>query len=292
MNTRSNRMQIFSDNLSDLNIMVLSWKEKNEVVGFIPTMGNLHEGHLSLIRKIKEFGATKTIVSIYVNPKQFGPGEDYAKYPRTLDGDIKLLEKVNVDCVFCPSDKEIYPPNVESQVMINKLDLMDELCGKYRPGHFDGVLLVVNRLLSIIQPNIAIFGQKDYQQYVLIKNMVRQLFIPTEILMAPIIRENDGLAMSSRNSYLNSNQRSKAIHLYKSLISARKKIRENKIDCKSILRTEIERLNKIGLSVDYLEIRTSDDLSSVKEYKKKNDEYVLLGAVKLGKTRLIDNIIL
>tara|TARA_Y100000768_G_scaffold366971_1_gene329618 strand:+ start:1197 stop:2075 length:879 start_codon:yes stop_codon:yes gene_type:complete len=292
MNTRSNRMQIFSDNLSDLNIMVLSWKEKNEVIGFIPTMGNLHEGHLSLIRKIKEFGATKTIVSIYVNPKQFGPGEDYAKYPRTLDGDIKLLEKVNVDCVFCPSDKEIYPPNVESQVMINKLDLMDELCGKYRPGHFDGVLLVVNRLLSIIQPNIAIFGQKDYQQYVLIKNMVRQLFIPTEILMAPIIRENDGLAMSSRNSYLNSNQRSKAIHLYKSLISARKKIRENKIDYKSILRTEIERLNKIGLSVDYLEIRTSDDLSSVKEYKKKNDEYVLLGAIKLGKTRLIDNIIL
>lgn len=292
MNTRSNRMQIFSDNLSDLNIMVLSWKEKNEVVGFIPTMGNLHEGHLSLIRKIKEFGATKTIVSIYVNPKQFGPGEDYAKYPRTLDGDIKLLEKVNVDCVFCPSDKEIYPPNVESQVMINKLDLMDELCGKYRPGHFDGVLLVVNRLLSIIQPNIAIFGQKDYQQYVLIKNMVRQLFIPTEILMAPIIRENDGLAMSSRNSYLNSNQRSKAIQLYKSLISARKKIRENKIDYKSILCTEIERLNKIGLSVDYLEIRTSDDLSSVKEYKKKNDEYVLLGAIKLGKTRLIDNIIL
>ncbi len=292
MNTRSNRMQIFSDNLSDLNIMVLSWKEKNEVIGFIPTMGNLHEGHLSLIRKIKEFGATKTIVSIYVNPKQFGPGEDYAKYPRTLDGDIKLLEKVNVDCVFCPSDKEIYPPNVESQVMINKLDLMDELCGKYRPGHFDGVLLVVNRLLSIIQPNIAIFGQKDYQQYVLIKNMVRQLFIPTEILMAPIIRENDGLAMSSRNSYLNSNQRSKAIQLYKSLISARKKIRENKIDYKSILRTEIERLNKIGLSVDYLEIRTSDDLSSVKEYKKKNDEYVLLGAIKLGKTRLIDNIIL
>ena len=292
MNTRSNRMQIFSDNLSDLNIMVLSWKEKNEVVGFIPTMGNLHEGHLSLIRKIKEFGATKTIVSIYVNPKQFGPGEDYAKYPRTLDEDIKLLEKVNVDCVFCPSDKEIYPPNVESQVMINKLDLMDELCGKYRPGHFDGVLLVVNRLLSIIQPNIAIFGQKDYQQYVLIKNMVRQLCIPTEILMAPIIRENDGLAMSSRNSYLNSNQRSKAIQLYKSLISARKKIRENKIDYKSILRTEIERLNKLGLSVDYLEIRTSDDLSSVKEYKKKNDEYILLGAIKLGKTRLIDNIIL
>ena len=292
MNTRSNRMQIFSDNLSDLKVMVLSWKEKNEVVGFIPTMGNLHEGHLSLIRKIKEFGATKTIVSIYVNPKQFGPGEDYAKYPRTLNGDIKLLEKLNVDCLFCPSDKEIYPPNVKSHVMINKLDLMDELCGKYRPGHFDGVLLVVNRLLSIIQPNIAIFGQKDYQQYVLIKNMVRQLLIPTEILMAPIIREKDGLAMSSRNSYLNSKQRSKAIHLYNSLISTRKKIREKKIDCKSILRTEIERLNRIGLSVDYLEIRTSDDLSSIKEYIKKNGEYVLLGAIKLGKTRLIDNIIL
>lgn len=292
MNTRSNRMHIFSDNLSDLKLLVLSWKEKNEIVGFIPTMGNLHEGHLSLIRKIKELGATKTIVSIYVNPKQFGPGEDYAKYPRTLDKDIKLLEKLNVDCVFCPSDKEIYPPNVESQLMINKLGLMYELCGKYRPGHFDGVLLVVSRLLNIIEPNIAIFGQKDYQQYVLIKNMVQQLLIPTEILMAPIIRENDGLAMSSRNSYLSSNQRSKALHLYNSLISTRKKIRENKKDYKSIIRSEIERLNKIGLSVDYLEIRTSDDLASVKEYKKKNDEYVLLGAIKLGKTRLIDNIIL
>lgn len=292
MNTRSNRMHIFSDNLSDLKLLVLSWKEKNEIVGFIPTMGNLHEGHLSLIRKIKELGATKTIVSIYVNPKQFGPGEDYAKYPRTLDKDIRLLEKLNVDCVFCPSDKEIYPPNVESQLMINKLGLMYELCGKYRPGHFDGVLLVVSRLLNIIEPNIAIFGQKDYQQYVLIKNMVQQLLIPTEILMAPIIRENDGLAMSSRNSYLSSNQRSKALHLYNSLISTRKKIRENKKDYKSIIRSEIERLNKIGLSVDYLEIRTSDDLASVKEYKKKNDEYVLLGAIKLGKTRLIDNIIL
>ena len=154
------------------------------------------------------------------------------------------------------------------------------------------MLLVVNRLLNIIQPNIAIFGQKDYQQYVLIKNMVQQLFLSTEILMAPIIRENDGLAMSSRNSYLNSNQRSKALHLYKSLISASRKIRENKIEYKSILRTEIERLNKIGLSVDYLELRTSNDLSSVKKYKKMNGKYVLLGAIKLGKTRLIDNIIL
>ena len=176
--------------------------------------------------------------------------------------------------------------------MIDNLSLMHELCGKYRPGHFDGVLLVVNRLLNIIQPNIAIFGQKDYQQYVLIKNMVQQLFLSTEVLMAPIIRENDGLAMSSRNSYLNSNQRSKALHLYKSLISASRKIRENKIDYKSILQMEIERLNKIGLSVDYLELRTSNDLSNVKKYKKMNGKYVLLGAIKLGKTRLIDNIIL
>ncbi|MAT22174.1 MAG: pantoate--beta-alanine ligase [Rhodobiaceae bacterium] len=292
MNTRSNRIQIVSENLSDIKVMALSWKEKNEVVGFIPTMGNLHEGHLSLIRKIRDYGATKTIVSIYVNPKQFGPGEDYAEYPRTPDEDIKLLEKLNVDCVFCPSDEEIYPPNAESQVMIDNLSLMHELCGKYRPGHFDGVLLVVNRLLNIIQPNIAIFGQKDYQQYVLIKNMVQQLFLSTEVLMAPIIRENDGLAMSSRNSYLNSNQRSKALHLYKSLISTSRKIRENKIDYKSILQNEIERLNKIGLSVDYLELRTSNDLSSVKKYKKMNGKYVLLGAIKLGKTRLIDNIIL
>ena len=256
-------MLIVSENLSDLRAEVLSWKQNNEVVGFVPTMGNLHEGHLSLISKIRRCGATKTVVSIYVNPKQFGPEEDYSKYPRTLDEDIKLLEKLNVDCLFCPSDKEIYPPNEKNLITTNNPSLMSELCGRQRPGHFYGVLLVVNKLMNIVRPDIAIFGQKDYQQYILIKDMVQQLFTSIDIVLAPIIRENDGLAMSSRNSYLNPDQRSKAVYLYESLVRASKKIYKNAGDYMSILDTEIERLNKDDLNVDYLELRKTDNLSNV-----------------------------
>ncbi|MEC7090520.1 MAG: pantoate--beta-alanine ligase [Pseudomonadota bacterium] len=285
-------MLIVSENLSDLRAEVLSWKQNNEVVGFVPTMGNLHEGHLSLIRKIRGCGATKTIVSIYVNPKQFGPEEDYSKYPRTLDEDIKLLKKLNVDCVFCPSDKEIYPPNEKNLITTNNPSLMNELCGRQRPGHFYGVLLVVNKLMNIVRPDIAIFGQKDYQQYILIKDMVQQLFTSIDIVLAPIIRENDGLAMSSRNSYLNPDQRSKAVYLYESLVRASKKIYKNAGDYMSILDTEIERLNKDDLNVDYLELRKTDNLSNVEDYKNISGQYILLGAIRLGETRLIDNIIL
>lgn len=285
-------MLIVSENLSDLRAEVLSWKQNNEVVGFVPTMGNLHEGHLSLISKIRRCGATKTIVSIYVNPKQFGPEEDYSKYPRTLDEDIKLLKKLNVDCVFCPSDKEIYPPNEKTLITTNNPSLMNELCGRQRPGHFYGVLLVVNKLMNIVRPDIAIFGQKDYQQYILIKDMVQQLFTSIDIVLAPIIRENDGLAMSSRNSYLNPDQRSKAVYLYKSLVRASKKIYKNAGDYMSILDTEIERLNKDDLNVDYLELRRTDNLSNVEDYKNISGQYILLGAIRLGETRLIDNIIL
>ena len=285
-------MLIVSENLSDLRAEVLSWKQNNEVVGFVPTMGNLHEGHLSLISKIRRCGATKTIVSIYVNPKQFGPEEDYSKYPRTLDEDIKLLKKLNVDCVFCPSDKEIYPPNEKNLITTNNPSLMNELCGRQRPGHFYGVLLVVNKLMNIVRPDIAIFGQKDYQQYILIKDMVQQLFTSIDIVLAPIIRENDGLAMSSRNSYLNPDQRSKAVYLYESLVRASKKIYKNAGDYMSILDTEIERLNKDDLNVDYLELRRTDNLSNVEDYKNISGQYILLGAIRLGETRLIDNIIL
>ena len=285
-------MLIVSENLSDLRAEVLSWKQNNEVVGFVPTMGNLHEGHLSLISKIRRCGATKTIVSIYVNPKQFGPEEDYSKYPRTLDEDIKLLKKLNVDCVFCPSDKEIYPPNEKNLITTNNPSLMNELCGRQRPGHFYGVLLVVNKLMNIVRPDIAIFGQKDYQQYILIKDMVQQLFTSIDIVLAPIIRENDGLAMSSRNSYLNPDQRSKAVYLYESLVRASKKIYKNAGDYMSILDTEIERLNRDDLNVDYLELRKTDNLSNVEDYKNISGQYILLGAIRLGETRLIDNIIL
>jgi len=280
------------ENLFDLKAEIHSWKEKREIVGFIPTMGNLHNGHLSLISEIKKYGATKTIVSIFVNPTQFGPGEDFKEYPRTIESDIKLLEKLEVDCVFCPDVKEIYQGQERSQIVINNPSLMGELCGKYRPGHFNGVLLVVNKLLNIIQPDMSIFGQKDYQQFILIKDMVRQLFMPVDIIMAPIIREYDGLAMSSRNSYLNQDERSKANKLYVSLSNASKKLRENHMSPETIVQMEMDRMSEIGLNVEYFELRKTNNLSSIEVYKYKKDEYVLLGAVKLGTTRLIDNIIL
>ncbi|MEK9794566.1 MAG: pantoate--beta-alanine ligase, partial [Hyphomicrobiales bacterium] len=165
-------MQIFSDNINPLRDQIIQWKEDGNTIGFAPTMGNLHDGHLSLVRNLKKNGATKIIVSIFVNPRQFGPSEDFNQYPRTLKNDLELLEKEGVDLVFCPEMNSIYPSHISSEIIIDNPKLMNDLCGKKRPGHFNGVLLVVNKLFNIIQPDIAIFGQKDYQQFILIKNMV------------------------------------------------------------------------------------------------------------------------
>ncbi|MEL0185457.1 MAG: pantoate--beta-alanine ligase, partial [Hyphomicrobiales bacterium] len=216
-------MQIFSDNINPLRDQIIQWKEDGNTIGFAPTMGNLHDGHLSLVRNLKKNGATKIIVSIFVNPRQFGPSEDFNQYPRTLKNDLELLEKEGVDLVFCPEMNSIYPSHINSEIIIDNPKLMNDLCGKKRPGHFNGVLLVVNKLFNIIQPDIAIFGQKDYQQFILIKNMVENLFMEVDLILSPIIRESNGLALSSRNSYLSSENNRLASEIYASLV----KIKDN-----------------------------------------------------------------
>ena len=285
-------MQIFSDNINPLRDQIIQWKEDGNTIGFAPTMGNLHDGHLSLVRNLKKNGATKIIVSIFVNPRQFGPSEDFNQYPRTLKNDLELLEKEGVDLVFCPEMNSMYPSHISSEIIIDNPKLMNDLCGKKRPGHFNGVLLVVNKLFNILQPDIAIFGQKDYQQFILIKNMVDNLFMEVNLILSPIIREDSGLALSSRNSYLSPKNKRLASEIYASLLKIKDSLyRKNNYISQSI-QLEIDRLNSIGFEVEYLELRTLTNLEVCNEYQPGKDKYILLMASKLGNTRLIDNLIL
>lgn len=285
-------MQIFSDNLIPLRDQILQWKEDGNTIGFAPTMGNLHDGHLSLVRNLKKNGATKIIVSIFVNPRQFGPSEDFNQYPRTLKNDLELLEKEGVDLVFCPEINSMYPSHISSEIIIDNPKLMNDLCGKKRPGHFNGVLLVVNKLFNIIRPDIAIFGQKDYQQFILIKNMVENLFMEVDLILSPIIRESNGLALSSRNSYLSHENKRVASEIYASLLKIKDSLYENNDDIAQSIQLEIDSLNSIGFEVEYLELRTLTNLEVCNEYQPGKDKYILLIASKLGNTRLIDNLIL
>ncbi len=285
-------MQIFSDNINPLRDQIIQWKEDGNTIGFAPTMGNLHDGHLSLVRNLKKNGATKIIVSIFVNPRQFGPSEDFNQYPRTLKNDLELLEKEGVDLVFCPEMNSIYPSHISSEIIIDNPKLMNDLCGKKRPGHFNGVLLVVNKLFNIIQPDIAIFGQKDYQQFILIKNMVENLFMRVNLISSPIIREGSGLALSSRNNYLSTENKRLASEIYTSLLKIKDSLYENNDDISQSIQLEIDRLNSIGFEVEYLELRTLTNLEVCNEYQPGKDKYILLIASKLGNTRLIDNLIL
>ena len=285
-------MHIFSDNLNPLRDQIIQWKEDGNTIGFAPTMGNLHDGHLSLVRNLKKNGATKIIVSIFVNPRQFGPSEDFNQYPRTLKNDLELLEKEGVDLVFCPEMNSMYPSHISSEIIIDNPKLMNDLCGKKRPGHFNGVLLVVNKLFNIVQPDIAIFGQKDYQQFILIKNMLENLFMEVNLILSPIIREDSGLALSSRNSYLSYENKMLASEIYASLLKIKDTLCKKNSDISQSIQLEIDRLNSIGFEVEYLELRTLTNLEVCNEYQPGKDKYILLIATKLGTTRLIDNLIL
>ena len=280
------------ENLSHTRKTINSWKLQDKKIGLVPTMGNLHSGHLSLIEHLKNNGAQKIIVSIFVNPKQFGPNEDFKEYPRTLDADLAKLKKSGVDCVFVPNDSVIYPEQKTGELNIENRYLMSMLCAENRPGHFQGVLLIVNKLFNIIQPDITIFGQKDYQQYIIIRNMVDNLFIPTRLLLAPIHREDDGLAMSSRNSYLNKKDREVSPLIYKSLINIRNEIVNKDSNPNKIIPNYINKLEEKRFKVEYLEIRDKDNLKEPKDFTYQDDKYILLIAAQIGKIRLIDNIII
>jgi len=256
-------------------------------IGFVPTMGYLHEGHLRLIdiaRQHSDF----VVVSIFVNPTQFGPHEDFASYPRDFERDRKLCEARGADLIFAPEVSEMYPERSLITFQIEKL--ADRLCGARRPGHFNGVVLVVSKLFNIVRPDIAVFGQKDAQQLIIIKRLVQDLNFPVRIISAPTVREPDGLAMSSRNVYLSPTQRAQSTVLYRALQKAKALIESGERDAKRVI-AEMERVIATAseAKIDYIEIVRVSDLQPIE----KLDGLVLIAlAVYFGKARLIDNIIL
>ena len=259
-------------------------KAHGKKVGFVPTMGALHEGHLSLIAAAKQ-KADVVVVSIFVNPIQFGPSEDYTRYPRSLRKDKRGLKDMGVDVLFLPETSEMYPPGFKTFVEVEGLSR--KLCGRSRPVHFRGVATVVAKLLNIVNPDAAFFGEKDFQQQVVIKQMVKDLDLPVEIVSLPTVREFDGLAMSSRNSYLTPRERKSATILYKALCLAKEEVKRGEKDPKRILfRMRSLIASEPGVRLDYA---AAVDPETLEEVKKVSGKVLFALAVYLGKARLIDN---
>ena len=275
-------MQVCSTN-QQISDLISAWKLEGKTIAFVPTMGGLHEGHLSLVDMAKE-NADVVVVSIFVNPAQFAENEDFDSYPNTLNSDFELLKGRQVDMVFTPDTQQIYPVNFSSPIKAGSL--AEGLCAGSRPGHFDGVVQVVHRLFDIVSPDVAIFGQKDYQQLLVIKQMVRALALSIEILSGDIVRENDGLAMSTRNQYLSSRERIASVNLYQVLQGLKQEIMSNGINANSLL--ESEKSLKNHFKIDYLSVLDANTLSAITD---NTTQIAILCAVFLGSTRLIDNII-
>jgi len=264
-----------------------SARKEGKIIGFVPTMGYLHEGHLSLIR-IARKRCDLLVVSIFVNPTQFGPNEDLNSYPRDFERDSKLCEEEGVDVIFAPSAEEMYPDGYSTWVEV-KGPVTEVLCGAFRPGHFRGVTTVVAKLFNIVQPHFAVFGQKDAQQLVVIKKMTRELNFPVEIVAAPTVREKDGLAMSSRNEYLNENERKVAPKIYQSLILAKNMLLSGERDTEKIKNEMRKFLESAKLiKIQYIDIVDADTL---KPLKNAQGRVMVALAAFLGRARLIDNII-
>ena len=258
-------------------------RSARKIIGFVPTMGNLHEGHLNLVREARKL-CDVVVVSIFVNPIQFGPNEDFENYPRTLEQDSRLLADVGCDIVFAPSVEQMYG-NKPRFTNISVSDITNDLCGLQRPGHFDGVAVVVTKLFNIVQPNFAFFGQKDYQQLAVIRQFVRDLNIPLEVIGVPITRAEDGLALSSRNGYLSEQHRQIAPTIYQSLKAAEQEL-HNGVSLVEVLENIKHTLTQAGFIVDYVEARTPE-LQKIEAF---NQNVILFVAAKLGTTRLIDNL--
>ncbi|MDH3268451.1 MAG: pantoate--beta-alanine ligase [Ignavibacteria bacterium] len=266
-----------------------SLKKAGKTIGFVPTMGFLHEGHLSLIRQSKK-NCDVTVVSIFVNPTQFGPAEDFNSYPRNAEKDNDLLKTEGVDYLFLPSTEEIYPKNFQTFVTVEYVT--KKLEGEIRPTHFQGVATVVLILVNCVQPDFVFFGQKDAQQLTVIKKMVKDLNFDLEIISCPIVREPDGLAMSSRNVYLSPSERKEALVLYHSLQLAIKNISSGERRVSIILSKMIELFSKVqSINVDYIKIVEADTFEIIDELIEGKDYYVLV-ACKIGNTRLIDNMLI
>ena len=273
--------------IQDFKQKIRSFKYNHLTIGFVPTMGALHEGHLSLVRQAKREN-NKFVASIFVNPLQFGVNEDFQKYPRALERDCELLSKEGVDIVFCPDREEMYPSGFCTAVIINNLE--DKLCGKSRPGHFRGVAVIVLKLLNLAQPDNAYFGQKDFQQTVIIRRLVSDLHLDVHIKALPTVRTKEGLAFSSRNTYLTESEKKDALCLYKSLVKAQSMVDSGIINAEKIIQ-EMENIicGYTLVTIDYISIVNAETLESVTSVEKGD---VAILAVRIGKTRLIDNMIL
>jgi pantoate--beta-alanine ligase len=277
-------MKIFAQ-IDDLQLALEKVSHKSSIA-FVPTMGNLHQGHLALVKEAKR-RADVVVASIFVNPLQFGANEDLDKYPRTLEQDEEKLRTEGVDILFTPNSQTIYPQGLAQHSRVSVPELSRHHCGASRPGHFDGVTTVVNILFNIIQPDMAIFGEKDFQQLAIIRKMVSDLYMPIEILAVATGRAADGLALSSRNQYLSTEQRAAAPSLYQSLQHAREQVLSGQHSHADICQEAISSLEKVGFEIDYFNI---SDASTLDAASINSDNLVILAAAKLGTTRLIDNV--
>ncbi len=259
-------------------------RKSGQTIALMPTMGYFHEGHLTLMREAGKV-ADHVVVSLFVNPTQFGPGEDLQSYPRAFEEDSAKANETGVAVLFCPEPDEMYPPGFQTSVIVS--GITDKLCGKSRPHHFAGVTTVVNKLFNVVQPQKALFGEKDFQQLAVIKRMVTDLNMSVEVVGHPIVREKDGLAMSSRNAYLDKNERQQALCLWHSLQEAKKQAQSGELNCAKMKTIVRDTINNHGqCQIDYIEFINKDTLDSCARI---DDDVILALAVRIGKTRLIDN---
>jgi pantoate--beta-alanine ligase len=272
--------------VADLRAAIKRARNEGKRIGFVPTMGNLHDGHIALVRKAGQ-RADFVVASIFVNPLQFGPNEDLASYPRTLAADQDKLFEAGCHLLFAPNAEEMYPNGQGLQTIVSVPGVSEGLCGGSRPGHFDGVSTVVSKLFNMVQPDLAVFGEKDFQQLAVIRTMVRDLNMPVQIIGEPIVRAADGLALSSRNGYLSPAERESAPALYRTLKQMAEALRNGEQDYAALLRQGREALEAAGMRPDYLEIRSASDLQPATPGTR---ERIILAAAFLGKTRLIDNL--
>ncbi|RLA20966.1 MAG: pantoate--beta-alanine ligase [Gammaproteobacteria bacterium] len=272
--------------ISQLRSEAGSWRSQGERVAFVPTMGNLHAGHLQLVHEAKKV-AGRVVVSIFVNPTQFGEGEDFDSYPRTIETDSTALNDAGVDLLFLPCVEEMYPGNRESATFVEVPGVSEMLCGEHRSGHFRGVATIVCKLFNMVGPDLALFGEKDFQQLSVIRKMVKELNMPITVQGVPTVREASGLALSSRNGYLKSDEREQASLLYRCLCDAKEAILAGERSIEAIESEQIDRLNKAGFKPEYFTVSRRSDLNPAAE---DDVELVILAAAQFGAPRLIDNL--
>lgn len=283
-------MQVFRT-VAEIRQAITAKRQAGKRIGFVPTMGNLHDGHLQLVRQAQST-CDIVVVSIFVNPLQFGLNEDWEQYPRTFDADVEKLNSVGTDYLFYPTEREMYPNGMATQTKVEVAVMTNILCGASRPGHFLGVTTVVAKLFNMVLPDEAVFGIKDYQQLAVIRRMAEDLCIPIQITAAPIARAADGLALSSRNSYLTAAERVVATHLYQTLCWAEQQIRSGRRDYGALEQAAKEKLAAVGMRPDYFSIIQQKTLEAAAPLTESggDTDIAILAAVYLGKTRLIDNV--